>query len=223
MRFDGGWDVCVRADGARDLAHRHRVDCPRQPVAVAVEFERPGRQFEPEGGRLGPDAVGPPHHHGVPVLEGSPDDVPEQLIDAGQKQRPRPRQSNTLRGVDDVGRGEAVVEPRRVAAHRSGEDVDECGQVVTGLPLAIEPGLDTHRWCCGNRVRSALRHNAEAGPAFEGVLLDEFPAFELGLVAPYRCHLGQGVALDHAGRLRVASRAGPTETMVTGTPVTDST
>ena len=73
----------VGADGARDLADRHRVAGTQQPIVIAGHLERPGRQLEAERHGLGPDAVGRPIIVGVAELERLRLDHREQRRRAG--------------------------------------------------------------------------------------------------------------------------------------------
>ena len=62
VRLDGGVDVGVGADRARQLADRDAVAGLTQPVPVALGLQAPEGQLGAEGRGLGVDAVGAAHH-----------------------------------------------------------------------------------------------------------------------------------------------------------------
>ncbi len=58
----------VRADGAGELADAHSDERSVEPLAIALELERPTDELEAERRRLGMDAVRPPDRHGRAML-----------------------------------------------------------------------------------------------------------------------------------------------------------
>ncbi len=131
-------------------------------------------------------------------------------------------QGGAERRVEHVRRGEPVVEPGSVLRHAIGQHVDEGGQIVMDLGLPGPPGGGVDRSggpCFPSRSGG---NRTEGLPTLEREGLDLLPPIQLGPLTPHGGHLGEGVALDHE-RLRVASRSGPTETIVIGTPAISST
>ena len=132
-----------------------------QPLAVAVRprSAKPA-SFEPERRRLGVDAVGAADHSVSRVLARPLGErrgaarAPPSTID-----RARVAQLQRERGVDDVGRGEAVVDPApRRARRRAPTHVDERGDVVVGDLLALVDRLDGER-----RARARIAAASAAG------------------------------------------------------------
>ena len=115
-RLDARVDVPVRADGAGELADGDAAQGVGEPLAVAVELEPPAEQLEAERRRLGVHAVRATHARRVAVLLGARADGVERAVDAGEQQLARLAQDERERGVDDVGRGQPVVEPARLRA-----------------------------------------------------------------------------------------------------------
>ena len=113
-----------------------------QPVEVAVGLEGEAGEPQPEGGRLGVDAVGAADAEGVAVLERPLDQRVAVGAGAGDDDLARPPQLQRQRRVEHVGGGEAVVDPAPVLADRGGDDVDEGGDVVVGHLLALVDRLD---------------------------------------------------------------------------------
>ena len=143
VRFDGGFDVRVRPDRAGELADRDgrpRLFEP-DPVAFGLQAEEP--ELRPKGRRFGVHAVGTPdgrrrgelrrattQHVDQPA--GGPD---EEIAGAAERHRQR--------GVDDVGRGQPVMDPRALRRpDGSAHDVDERGEVVVRHPLTFGDGGD---------------------------------------------------------------------------------
>ena len=96
--------VRERADGPRELAHRHgvarAVNAPHTPRELRV----PQRQLQPERHRLGMDAVRPPDHGRVPVLLGAGPNRPLEAAETAQDQVAGVPHLQRLRCVDDVRR-----------------------------------------------------------------------------------------------------------------------
>ena len=115
-----------------------------------------------------------------------------------EEQIGRLRQPNPTGRVQDVGRGESVVNPSNcVTTGVLAEQIDEGGQVVVGdiLPFGdvLWAGAIGGACCCCN----AGRNLAQIFPRLEGEGLDFLPQLELALLRPDGGHLGQGVTLDH--------------------------
>ena len=113
-----------------------------EAAEVAVGLEREAGEPEPERGRLGVDAVRAPDAEGLRVLAGAGDQRVAVGGRALDEDRARLDELQRERGVEDVGGGEAVVDPAAVLADRCRDDVDERGDVVVGRPLALLDRLD---------------------------------------------------------------------------------
>ncbi len=207
VAFDPGRDVRVRAHRAAQLHHRDVVACRPQAGAIPVDLQGPQGDLRPERGRLGVDAMGASDHDGFAVFAGEAHERGEQFgrgLDqeiGGVAQRP------AQRGVDHVGRGEAVVDPRRRRRpDRRLDDVDERSNVVVGDRLAFEHLL--HERLVGRRRertarrRVGGRHDSERRVAFGGQEFHLEPTTEPDRVGPHRIHLGRGVARDHDAQTR---------------------
>ena len=72
--LDLGLGGRVGADGAGELADAQPLDRVDEPLAVALERERPAGELEPERRRLGVDAVRAAHAERLAVLLGAGDD-----------------------------------------------------------------------------------------------------------------------------------------------------
>ena len=140
-------DRRVRADGARELADAHALERARDAGAIALERERPAGELEPERRRLGVDAVRAAHLHRVTVLLGPRDDGGERGSTPSSTSAPASPDLQRERGVDDVRRGEAVVEPAPLLAELLRDRVDERGDVV------VRPRLDLRHPLGGRRDR----------------------------------------------------------------------
>ena len=128
----------VGADGARELADAHPLERARDALAAAVELERPAGELQPEGRRLGVDAVRAADLQRLAVLarrarrrRRSARSMPVE------DQRARLADLQRERGVDDVGGREAVVEPAALLAELLGDGVDEGGGVVVERRLEL--------------------------------------------------------------------------------------
>ena len=158
-RLDRGRDRGVGADRAGELADRELLEGVGEPRQVAVGLEGEARQAQAEGGRLGVDPVGAADAERVALLERAVDQRVAVGAGAGEDDLARLAQLQRQGGVEDVGGGEAVVDPAPVLADRGGDDVDEGGDVMVGDPLALVHRLDRE---CG--LRPALRGRLGRAP-----------------------------------------------------------
>ena len=221
-RLDRGRDRGVGADRARELADRGLLEGTAQALEVAVGLEGKAGEPQPEGRRLGVDAMRAPDAERVGVLARLRDQRVAIGSRAVTEDRPGLDQLQAERGVEDVGGGQPVVDPATVLADRSRDDVDEGGDVVVGLALALLDRLDRER-CPLARLRGGLgRDAALVGPGLGGGELDLEPALHPALVAPDGADLLACVSRDQAWMIRTASRpaflAPSIATQPTGTP-----
>src|ERR671915_501143 len=106
----------VSADGTGELADAHAVERAHEALAAALKLERPPGELEPEGRRLGVDAVSAPDRQRRPVFLRPSDDGFERAVDARQEQPAGLLHLEREGGVEDVGGGEPVVEPAALVA-----------------------------------------------------------------------------------------------------------
>ena len=109
---------------------------------VAAHLQRPERELGAERRRLGVDAVRAADHRRVAELAGPGGDRRPRARSAASRSRSAARvERERQRGVDDVARREAVVDPGpRGLADALLHDVDERGDVVLGDLLALVDG-----------------------------------------------------------------------------------
>ena len=139
-------------DRAGQLADAHTVQRPAQPLAVAVELERPAGELQPECRRFGVDAVRPPDAERRAMLLGASDDDRERALEALAQQGPGVVHLQGEAGVDDVRRREPVVNPAPLLAELRLDGVDERGQVVAGRPLALGDVAQARARCARSRT-----------------------------------------------------------------------
>ena len=190
----------VRPDGAADLAHADRGRGGRQAGAAPPHLVDPEGELQPEGHRLGVDAVRAAHHQGVLVLArlGGQDRLePPQF---GLQQRRRVAQLQRRGRVPDVRRGQPQVHPAPLVAQGVRDGAQERGHVVVGLRPGSGRGPPARttrepRW---RRRRPAARPPRRPRPARRrprpATSARTWPGRSRG--RPWRA----GVAGDHGGR-----------------------
>ncbi len=167
------------------------------------------RQLEPEGDRLGVDAVAAADGRGELMLEGAAFQHLQQLVHVGDQDVGGALQLHGEAGVEYVARRHALVQE---AGFRPGalRDVSQEGDdVVLGLGLDRVDALDVER----ARLGIGLPHgaggfpgdDAQVGHRIEGMRLDLEPDAETAFGGPDRDHIGTRVARDHHGILRVTT------------------
>src|SRR5439155_14121530 len=121
LRIGGG----VGSDRAGELSDTHPLEGAHEPLASAIELERPPGELQAERRRLGMDTVRPADLECRAVLFGPRDHRRERGIESVEHEYPRLPDLEREGGVDDVGGGEAVVEPAALLAEAFGDPVDE--------------------------------------------------------------------------------------------------
>jgi hypothetical protein len=137
------------------------------------------------------------------VLVRPSDDDLERGIDSRQDESTRVPDLQRGAGVEDVGRGEPVVQPAAGLPERLRCGVDE------GREIVLRPLLDLGH-AFRRRGDGALadgggilrRHDADLRPRIQGCQLDLEPAGELALLRPDELHGRSGVAGDHLAKSR---------------------
>ena len=196
--LDLGLASAVRPDGACELADAHAIERVHEPLAIALELEGPAGELRPEGDRLRVDAVRPAGHHRAPVLLRAADDGLLRSVDTVEDERARLAYLERRRRVEDVGRGEPVVEPAAGVPERLGDRVHEGGEVVLRALLDLGDTLGRRRHgTVAHLGRRLERHRADLRPGIERRQLDLEPAGELALLRPDELHGRSGVAGDH--------------------------
>ena len=198
-----GCDRRVGADGARELSDREPGEGMLEARAVPFELEHPAEELQAERGRLGVHPVRAPDGHRVAVLLGPSDDYvrgpDEPVADERAGALDREREG----GVENVGRGEAVVEPAPFRPELGSDGVHERRDVVVRRPLELRDPFGRGDSCAlANRPGTRNGNRANLRPCVDDGELDVQPALEPGLVGPDPGHVGSGVASDHRGDLR---------------------
>jgi len=122
----------------------------------------------------------------------------ERAVEPGDDQRAGLADLEGERRVDDVGGGEAVVEPAAFVAQLLGDGVDERRRVVMERRLDLRHALGCRALrVLLQRLRRVGGHDPELGPGRRGGELDLEPGLEPALVRPDAGHGRAGVAGDH--------------------------
>ena len=203
--FDLRIDIGKGADRARNGAGGDFGARRDQPRTAAVKFGIGLRELQPEGHRLGVDAVAAADGGGVFVLLGAGLDRGEQRVEIGDQDIARPGQLHRERGVEHVGAGHALMHEAGFLAHFARHPVEEGDHVMLGHRLDRVDRGDVDGRVGGppvpQRLGGGLRHDAEIGELLGRVRLDLEPDAVLGFRLPQSGHLRAGVAGDHV-RLR---------------------
>ena len=185
------------ADGARQLADADDRARAAYALDVAADLGVPERQLQPERHRLRVDAVGPPDHRRVPMLERPVADGLGQRVEIAQNEIARLAHLDRLRGVDDVGGGHAEVQPPRRGPHVLGDRRRERNHVMLRRLLDLFDARDVEGAALADVARGLGRHDAGGGHRVGRGGLHEQPGLVSTLVAPDPPHVGVGVPGNH--------------------------
>ena len=159
MRSSSGSVAAYVPTAPESLPTRMPSSARATPLPVAVELERPARELQAEGRRLGVHAVRAAHLERRAMLLGARDDGGERAVEALEDERAGLADLERERGVDDVGGGEPVVEPAALLAELLGDGVDEGGGVVVERRLELGDPLRAS----AGRPAPGARRAASAG------------------------------------------------------------
>ena len=142
--LDSRLDAGEGAHGPRDGAGGDLGAGAGQSVPGARKLRVIGGELDPEGGRLGMNAVAAADGRGEFVFLGAGLQRGEQPVEIGQQDVGGPGELDGEAGVQSVGRGHALMDEARVGAHLLGKLGQEGDHIVFGF------GLDLAR--CGRSV-----------------------------------------------------------------------
>jgi two-component system, OmpR family, response regulator RegX3 len=203
-----GVAAAVGAHGPGELADARAGERRLEAVAGAVELERPTDELRPEGDGLRVNAVCPTDHDRLALLVSAAGDRREGLLDALEHEEAGLAQLERERRIEDVGRGQSVVEPATLLAEVGGNGVHECGDVVLSPLLDLRHALRRGRHRpVADRLDGLPRYSTDLGPALERGELYLEPASQAALVRPDALHGRAGVARDHRPDSREAGGA----------------
>ena len=197
--FVFGLEVAEGADGSGELADAEVFGGGVEAGEVALHLGVPEQELEAEGGGFGVDAVGAADDGGVLELEGAGFEGFARREDAGADEGGGFAELEGLRGVDDVGGGEAVVQPAGGfgVGDVFGDGGGEGDDVVADFGFDFVDAGDGEVAAVADGVGGGLRDEAEAGEGLRGGGLDGEPAAVFVLVGPDAAHGRAGVASDH--------------------------
>jgi hypothetical protein len=135
MRFDARIDIGEGADRARNRAGGDVGTRRDEPRAVAREFGIGLGELQPEGHRLGMDAVTAADRRRHLVFARAAFEHDEQRIDVGDQDVARARQLHREAGVEHVRRGHALVHEACLVADLFGDPGEEGDDVMLGYRL----------------------------------------------------------------------------------------
>src|SRR5579872_1825042 len=207
MRFDPRIEMGEGADRAGDRAGRNLLARRDQ------SFFRPRKlgvgvgELEPEGGRLGVDAMRAADGRGHLVLESALLQRGQHFVEVGDQNIGGASELYIEAGVEHVRRGQALVHEARFGTDDLGEMRGEGQHIVLDLGLDLLDARDVEGRILAlgpDRLSSILRNDTEVGQRVSGVGFDFEPDLEARLGVPDRRHFGAGIAGDHAASPRAS-------------------
>ena len=199
-----GGDVGEGADRAGDRAGGDVLARGGEAVAVAAELGIGLGELEPEGDRLGVDAVAAADGRRQLVLEGAALEHVEQRVDVGEQDVGGLLELHRQRGVEHVGAGHALVQPALLRPQFLAGPGEEGDHVMLGHRL---DRVDRRHVDLAERVvvigladrrRVLGRDHADLAHRLGREHLDLPPDAVAVFGRPDGRHLGAGIAGNHA-------------------------
>ena len=189
-----------RADRARQLADGDDLARPLDARHVARQLRVPQRQLQAERHRLGVHAVRAADHRRAAMLLRARPHRLHQAVQVLQDQIARLAHLQRLRGVDDVRRRHAEVQPAGRRAHVLGHGGGKGDHVVLRDALDLFDARHGEGALVPDVACGLGRGDAGVGHRLDGCDFDLQPRFVLALVAPDATHVRMGVAPNHVSR-----------------------
>ena len=149
-------DVGEGADRARNRAGRDLAARRGEALAVASELGLMPGELQPEGRRLGMDAVAAADRRRVFVLDRAPLQRRQQPVEIGEQEVGGLLQLHREAGVEHVARGHALVDKARLGADMLGEVGQKGDHVVMRLALDLVDAPDLESAALSRTARAAL-------------------------------------------------------------------
>jgi hypothetical protein len=187
-RLDEGVDIREGADGARELADGDRLARSTEPLDVALGLQGEEGELGAVGRRLGVHAVGATDDRPIDRFAGAGREGVTQGNGLSDHEIDGPGQHAAQRRVDNVRRGQSVVDPRSLGLTDPVLDnVDEGrGVVVRDLFAGVDVGheLCVNDWApLAQDLRVGRWYDTQFGQGFGGEQLDFEHCVEASLVA----------------------------------------
>ena len=162
-----------------------------EALAVARELGPVPGELQPEGRRLGVDAVAAPDGRRVFVLDRAPLQRIEQLVEIVEQDVGSLLELHREAGIEHVARRHPLVHKARIGADMLGDIGQEGDHVVPCLALDLVDPRDLERAPSRAPPRRALRDDAELCLRLARIGLDVEPDAEPVLGLPDRRHVGR--------------------------------
>ena len=195
--LDARIEVGVGADGAADFADADTLAHFAEALERAGEFVIHQRHLQAETDRLRVDAVAAADHRGEFVLLRADGHRLAQGEEIGFEQIAGLEHLDGDGRVEQVGRGETLVNPARGGADILGDILEERDDIVVRAFFDLADFFDVESSLGADFGGVGFRDRAEFGHRLTGEGFDLEPDFEFALLGPNGPHFRQGIAFDH--------------------------
>ena len=208
IRLHLGIEMGVGADGPAEHSVGDAVAGLLQALDGPAELIVHDSELQPEGDRLGMDAVAAADHRGELVLFGADGDRLAEFVQILEQDVGRLDHLDREGRIEQIGGGESAMDPAGRFPDMRGDLLEKGDHVVVRALLDLPDILDIELAVLADRLGILLGNDPEFCHALAGKGLDLKPDFQFTLLRPNGAHLGAAVAFNHRGTLTQETRQG---------------
>ena len=198
-------EMRMGAHRAAQLADSHPFQRLRESLFRPAEFIEHERELQPEGDRLGVNAVTPPNHRRHLVTARLVADHAAQIADVVEQDFACLAQLNRKRGIENVGGSKPLMNPACGRANRRRHVFQKRDDIVIRALLDFVDLGNRKARALSDFLRVRVRDLSDRRHCLAGERFDLEPDFEFPLLGPEFAHRGAGITIDH--RVNIEKRA----------------
>ena len=185
------------SDCTRKLANAHLFGSSSKAFQVTIHFVVEICEYQSEGDRFGMDAMRPADHGSVLEFQGPAAEYFMQTMEIVAENGGSFFDLQSLGSIDDVVRGQAVVQPASFGANFFGDGGGKRDYIMADFCLDFVNPLQVEIGFAADCLGSSFGDKSGIGESLGGSQFDFQPFPELVLVGPDSSHFGTCITCNH--------------------------